>query len=339
MTATPSAPAPAQMGEAGVILNPNLDAFLQEQGANTAGPEGRGMIAPGQEPILEAFLKEKGVADGTLPTDKEDAAAAPPAGEDGIPEKFRGKSAAEIAHAYQQLERRLGQPPPPEPQDSPPTPAALPDPTSYTPEKGKAEYGEQLAAAFAATEINPYQLWADAAAGKDVGEQTKALAAQLGLAESVVANYLDANAKVAAPAAPAATPEQPPAPTQGLTEADAAELKAMVGGDQAFQQLADWARANAAADLPAYQQAVESGNKPAVAAWLQAFKARQDAGVSVEPPLEGGGLPPGLDRFNSREEVFESMRKTNARGQRLYDVDSAYQRKHLAKLARSPDFR
>lgn len=336
MTATPSAPAPAQMGEAGVILNPNLDAFLQEQGANTAGPEGRGIIAPGQEPILEAFLKEKGVADGTLPTDKEDATAppAPPADEDGIPEKFRGKSAAEIARSYQELERRIGQPPA---QESPPATTSLPDPASYTPEKGKAEYGEQLAAAFAATEINPYQLWADAAAGKDVGEQAKAIAAQLGVAESVVTNYLDANAKAAAP--PAAALEQPPAPPQGLTEADATELKALVGGDQGFQQLADWARANAAADLPAYQQAVESGNKPAVAAWLQAFQARREAGVSVEPPLEGGGLPPGLDRFNSREEVFESMRKTNSRGQRLYDVDPAYQRKHLAKLARSPDFR
>ena len=322
--------APARLDETGVIDGANLDTFLNEQGI--AGPAGQGMVAPGQEALFDEFLKEQGAADGSVPLGSDGA-------DDGdIPDKFKGKSAAEIARAYGELERLATakgvQPPAPA---APPAAAdpGIPDPSSYTAEKGQAEYGQQLAAAFTAADVNPYQLWRDAAAGVDVSQQAAAIAAQLGVAESVVTSYIAANAKAAAPAAPTA-----PAPgaQAELSEADGRELRALVGGDAEFSKLADWARVNAAADLPAYQEAVNTGNRAAVGAWLQAFKARRDAGMTVEPPLEGGGSSPAVGRFNSQEEVFEAMRKVNARGQRLYEVDPSYQRKFLEKLARSPNF-
>jgi hypothetical protein len=317
--------APARLDQSGVISGANLDSFLSEQGLPDRNYES--MLAPGQETLLDDFLKEQGANDGSVPLGSD--------GADDIPKKFKGKSATEIARAYEALEKLASskgiQPP------APAAPAVvaepgIPDPASYTAEKGQAEYGQQLAAAFTAVDVNPYQLWRDAAGGADVSQQAAAIARELGVAESVVTNYIAANAK------PVAAQAQAPGAQAELSEADGRELKALVGGEDEFNKLADWARVNAKADLPAYMEAVNSGNKAAVGAWLKAFQAQREAGLSVEPPLEGGGSSPQVERFGSREEVFEAMRKTNTRGQRLYDVDPAYQRKFTEKLARSPNF-
>ena len=42
--------------------------------------------------------------------------------------------------------------------------------------------------------------------------------------------------------------------------------------------------------------------------------------------------------FESQAEVIEAMNKTNTRGQRLYEVDSAYRRKVEKMLAASDVF-
>lgn len=321
---TSSTPTPARLGETAEIRAPELEAYLTRNRIEEV--EREGPIAPGQEDLLAEFLQEQGLM-GEKPAPLED--------EEGVPEKFKGKSAAEIAKAYADLEKLASSKGIEAPTTEAPAPAAdsIPDPAAYTPERGQAEYGEQLAAAFTAAEVNPYQLWQDAAAGKDVSPQAKAIAEKLGVAESVVTSYIANNVK------PAATAPATITATAELTEADGKELRALVGGDAEFEQLATWVKANATDDLPAYQQAVESGNKPAVAAWLKAFQVRREAGMSVEPQLEGGGNSPGMDRFNSQSEVFEAMRKTDSRGRRLYDVDDNYQREFQRKLARSPDFK
>jgi len=312
---TTGAPVTANLAESGTITPPDLSGLVGDE-------SGKGFLAPGQKDLLAEFEKEQGLTDHT--------GGAEPEGDQLLAGKF--KSVDELAKGYKELEQKLGSRPA-EPPAAPPAaePEGPPAPEAYTKEQGVSEYGEQLANAFEAAEINPYQLWRDAAEGKDTSEQAKAIAEQLGVSESVVANYLATNAK----------PAEAPAPTAKaaeLTEADGAELRALVGGDAEFQQLANWARVNAAGDLPAYQEAVDTANKPAIRAWLMAFQARRAAGMTVEPELEGGGRAPGGDVFTSREEVQEAMRKTNARGQRLYDVDPAYQRAYVAKLARSPAF-
>ena len=58
----------------------------------------------------------------------------------------------------------------------------------------------------------------------------------------------------------------------------------------------------------------------------------------VEPKLYGGGSEPTVQRFSSKQEVLDAMNKKNDKGQRLYDVDSAYQEKIARTMANSDVF-
>jgi hypothetical protein len=125
-----------------------------------------------------------------------------------------------------------------------------------------------------------------------------------------------------------------------LSETDAAELKAMVGGEEGFQQLSAWAAKNLEAkELADYNAVVDSGNRQATEWALKAIQARRAApDAVVEPKLYGGGQAPPVARFESQQQVLDAMNKRNDRGQRIYDVDEAYRQKVQDLLARSDVF-
>ena len=114
----------------------------------------------------------------------------------------------------------------------------------------------------------------------------------------------------------------------------------VLGGEQEFQQLSQWAVANLSAeDLADYNAAVDSGNK-AVARFalkqLQVRASMQQQGS--EPELIGGGKPVMADVFESDQQAIEAMRKTNSKGQRLYNVDPKYRAWYEKTLQRSNVF-
>jgi hypothetical protein len=131
-----------------------------------------------------------------------------------------------------------------------------------------------------------------------------------------------------------------PAEAPGLTESDAAELKAMVGGDAAFSKLSQWAASNLEqGELAKYNAVVDSGNKDAIEWALKALQARVAAPDSVvEPKLYGGGEAAAETKFESQQQVLDAMNKRNGRGQRMYDVDEAYRDKVQRLLAVSDVF-
>ena len=57
----------------------------------------------------------------------------------------------------------------------------------------------------------------------------------------------------------------------------------------------------------------------------------------VEGKLIGGGDVPTETVFKSNQQVLDAMNKRNDRGQKLYEVDEAYQEQVKQILARSPD--
>jgi hypothetical protein len=72
---------------------------------------------------------------------------------------------------------------------------------------------------------------------------------------------------------------------------------------------------------------------------LKAIQARVAApDAVVEPKLIGGGEVPAVAKFESQQQVLDAMNKRNDRGQKLYDVDSAYRQKVKDLLARSDVF-
>lgn len=266
-------------------------------------PEGiEGMVAPGQENILEEFVKEQETQEPEL-----------------LLGKFRSQD--DLAKAYQELEKKLGQPK--QEADPEPSPAE-----GYSPEQAVGIYGEGPVEALKEKGIDMADVMFKADLGQDISEHYDTLAETFGVTRQVVENYVSK----AQGSAPAKAP--------GLTESDAAELKAMVGGDAAFNKLSQWAGSNLdKAELAKYNAVVDSGNKDAIEWALKALQARVAAPDSVvEPKLYGGGEAAAETKFESQQQVLDAMNKRNSRGQRMYDVDEAYRDKVQKLLAISDVF-
>lgn len=294
------------------------------------------LVGPGQNDVFDQFLDELSQQDQEIAAAEggQGERPAPTADEDGeqlLAGKF--KSAQELEKAYleaQKLISQRGQQP--SVKDSL-TADEQPElsPEQYTPELGKQLYGETVATAIEAAEINPLEMAQKVYAGEDVSSYVDALVEKGGLPREVVDTYLQGVAPAQAPA------QQQSA---GLTEADVAELKGMVGGDEQFQQLSQWAISNLAAEeLAEYNAAVDSGNKAAVKAFLWGMQARTGMasgdGKKGEPKLISGGTPASTDMFKNQQEAIEAMRKTNSKGQNLYRVDPKYRSWYEKTLARS----
>jgi len=264
-------------------------------------------VAPGQESLLEEFLAER------------DA-------EQAEPEKILGKfnSQEELAKAYQELERKLGQPKD-QPDETLPSP-----PKAYSREEGAKEYGEFLADKFEEAEFNPYEMAAAFEAGQDV-EPFMAKLESVGIPRSIVERYLEGGYESG--------------PTELSTE-EQAEIKDLVGGEEQFQQLSAWVRDNVPKDVvDEYNAVVASGNKEAIRWALRALQASAMQGGTPkqqplkEPELVGSGRPPAAGKvFESKAQVLEAMNKLNAKGQRLYDVDEAYRAQVIRMLDASDVF-
>ena len=267
-------------------------------------PEGiEGMVAPGQESILEEFIQEQEAA-------KE-------------PELLLGKfkSQDDLAKAYQELEKKLGQASTTDPEA--PSPAQ-----GYSPEQAIELYGEGPVAALKEKGLDLAEVMFNADNGQDISEHYDALAETFGVTRQMVENYVS-KAQGSAPA------EAP-----GLTEADAAQLKAMVGGEDSFNKLSQWAANNLEkGELAKYNAVVDSGNKDAIEWALKALQARVAAPDSVvEPKLYGGGEAAAVTKFESQQQVLDAMNKRNDKGQKLYEVDEAYREKVQQLLAISSVF-
>ncbi|GDX76280.1 hypothetical protein LBMAG41_13560 [Cyanobium sp.] len=247
------------------------------------------------------------VADGNQATDDE------------IPEEYRGKSMKEVIALAEAKAK------------APATGNTLP-PEAYTPELGKALYGEALTGVFAAAEVNPLQLDATLRAGGDVSEAVEALTSKAGLPRSVVQTYLDG----VKASSPAATPQ--------LSDADVAAIRQSVGGDEKFKALSGWAITNLSeGELAGYNAAINSGNKELAAFAVKALQVQAAATGNQprprsEPQLARGGRSQGAMRFASSEQQNAAVDRRNAAGERLMHVDPTYAKRVMAAIANSPNW-
>jgi len=253
------------------------------------------------------------VDDATTATDSDQAP------DDEIPEEYRGKSLKEVI-ALAEAKAKA------------PTAGNTLPPEAYTPELGKALYGDALAGLFTAAEVNPLQLDATLRAGGDVSEQVDALATKAGLPRAVVQTYLDGIKASSPAAAPQLSPE------------DGAAIRQSVGGDDKFRALSGWALANLSeGELAGYNAAIDSGNKELAAFAVKAIQARAAAAESAprtrsEPRLASGGRGQPPMRFASIEQQNAAVDRRNANGERLMHVDPAYAKRVKAAIANSPNW-
>ena len=299
--------------EVGTPVNSTPETF---DGPQLTTPEEReGLVAPGQEGVLEDFVREQEQA----------------AREDAILGKF--KSPQELAKAYAELQRKMGEQSGKQPEE---TQQAEPEPapeqkSAYTAEQASERYGSAAVESLAEKGVDLGEVMAKADQGQDISEHYEVLAETFNTTPEVVDMF-----KQMMTAAPA-----PAASTDGLSEADTNAILNELGGQEQFNALQAWGKENMnEQERASYNAAVDSGNAEAVRWALKSLQARQGLKQQdVEPQLYGGGTPAaGAQVFQSQQQVLDAMNKRNDQGQRLYDVDEAYRNKVAMILASSPQF-
>ena len=292
----------------------------------------KAMVAPGQEQLLEEFLSGQDGDTGTNDNSplgqflqEQEAPAEPEPTDDGLPEKYKGKSAAEVYRlTMQEAEYRAKQ----QGKEAP----AAPEIPEFTRDKAVVDYGEALTDAFERAEVNPYEINAKVQAGQEVDAATIGkLVEATGFPQAVVEGYI--NSFRPAAAAPAGQP---------LDDGAKAQLVAAAGGTERVAKVNAWVTENVdAAEIEAFNSLVDSGNQTAALALLKGFDARYQAATPREPSLLAGGTPSASDGglvFADEEEAVAAMAKTDERGRTLYDVDPIYRKKVNMAMARSKVF-
>ena len=281
-----------------------------------------GLVAPGQEEMAAEFLREQ--ENGELTPEGDTGAQQEE--QELLLGKFRSQE--ELARAYQELERKLGR----GEQVDEGGGIQIPE---YSRDESLKQYGELLTDKFEEAGVNPFEMAARFEAGEDLSGYVDKLEGA-GIPRPVIEQYLSNTAA-----------EQPAAEAVALSEQEVAEFKAQVGGDEAFQELTDWAKQNLTeAELASYNQVVDSGNRQAIFWALRAMsmqaaiskRASKPAAESREPKLIGGSTPSDGMAFESMGQVLEAMQKRNSLGQVLYETDDAYRSKVDAMVARSDFF-
>jgi len=265
-----------------------------------------GMIAPGQEKLVEQIQQ----------------------GESAEPEKFRNLSREDIIKSYQELERMKGQPQEAEAPGTPSSeePAETTEEFSYTPEAAGEFYGKENVAALAEKGVDMASVMQRADAGEDVSESYEAMAEVFKVSPDVIDNYVKS-----AQASQGDTP--------ALTEQDGVDVRNAIGGDQVFQDVTEWAGKNLDKGMLEEYNKIADSNKDAAIWALRAMQGMMgNPNAVVEPKLYGGGTEPSIQKYTSKQQVLDAMNKRNDKGQRLYDIDEAYQQKVAQIMANSDVF-
>ena len=106
------------------------------------------------------------------------------------------------------------------------------------------------------------------------------------------------------------------------------------GGEENYEAMAEWMRAQLDEDeLEAYNVQMRTNDPRIIKAAVKAMNARFTAEANIEgEPVGGSAVTGGSNVFNSRAEMAAAINALNERGQRKYDVDSAYRTSVIKKI-------
>ena len=127
-------------------------------------------------------------------------------------------------------------------------------------------------------------------------------------------------------------PAEPQAEAADISEAQIAEIKESAGGDKAYANVVNWAKANLdSSQTDAFDEVVNTGSIQAIKLAVAGLKSEYDKANGVEGRMVTGKTAPPQsgDVFRSQAELVEAM------SDRRYDNDPAYRQDVIEKLERS----
>ena len=118
-----------------------------------------------------------------------------------------------------------------------------------------------------------------------------------------------------------------------LSESDVKELKGIVGGDENYANMLSWAQQNLnEQEVNMFDQVMERGDPLAAFFAVRSLAYRYNDAIGLDGKMVTGRPPKQTaDVFRSQAEVVAAM------GDSRYELDPAYRRDIMDKLARSPD--
>lgn len=232
------------------------------------------------------------------------------------------KNPEELEKAYLELQKKQGTQPESEPQSE-----EVPnyEDRMYTEEGGvnydtaSELYGDNLGELFKANEIDPFEM--NKYFAENNGTLSEDMYDQLesaGLNRTLVDSYLDGLRS-----------QMGGEPQQVLSESDVEDIKAISGGDKAYDSLMEWAGSKLSKqDAKDYDDVLATGNKTAITFAVKALMAQYENANGRDPKLVTGKQS-APERYRSMAEVTRDMAKPE------YRTDEAYRDDVLRKLAAS----
>ncbi|MBU1046958.1 hypothetical protein KKH36_04250 [Patescibacteria group bacterium] len=247
--------------------------------------------------------------------DPETGLIKPPEGDDTefvMPEKFAGKSPEDIAKAYAELEKKLGQPAPEgEPEGEPATDA----------KKAAQEQAEVAEKALKVAGLDMADFTAEFERDGKLSDESYKRLAEGGLPKQVVDTYIQGMKNVTDEA-------------QALSENQVLTIQNEVGGPQVYQVISQWAIGNLTeAEQADYDAAVTSGNADKAKSAVLNLHGRYVATMGQAPKasVRGKGTSPAVQPYANYAQVKTDMANP------LYKTDSAFRAKVVTRIANSPD--
>ena len=223
----------------------------------------------------------------------------------GLPEKF--KSVEDLAKSYSELEKKLGEQSQPKPEVDPVSATTLKGEKPKV-EESKLEIAEN-AVENAGLDFNTLaQEYAD---NGQLGEQSYKALEDSGIPKEYVDQFI--------------------AGQKAIGAQQTSNVKSMVGGEEAYNEMASWASKNMSeGEKKAYNAAVNSADMDTVKLAVDSLKAKYQSANGTEPNLvQGKATPVAEQGYSSWAEVTEAMADPR------YAKDPAYQAAVKAKIANS----
>ena len=129
----------------------------------------------------------------------------------------------------------------------------------------------------------------------------------------------------------ASMPDTPTESTSDIAASTVNEVKNFAGGEQAYQQMVDWAGSNLSDEaIAAFDNIVGTGNVDAIKLAVNGLKSQyQEANGYEGRMLQGKSPATTKDVYRSQAELVAAM------SDRRYDNDPAYRQDVIEKLSRS----
>ena len=227
------------------------------------------------------------------------------------------KSVEDLAASYKELEGKLGQV---SEEDQ-----ATEETEEQTQEEGEFDaeeyYGDGLASVLEEVGIDPQDITQRFTDTGEISEDDYSKLGEAGFSKQVVDTYLDGLRGVG---------EGDEIPTQQIQN-----IKDSVGGDQAYEQMADWCQQNLSEqEIKAFDKITETADAPVIQLAVEGLYTRYQNAMGVEPDLvTGRPAASGPNPYRSTAEVVAAM------SDKRYGKDVSYTEDVQNRLAGSDVFK